>query len=273
MRLSLSEISTVGATFEEDVTAYAAAGFDAIGIWEMKLPPDDEANRTLLAQHGLEVSNCIPTIPSILPLGIPGMEGPDDVEERIQAICLSIRRLAAYAPESVVCLTGPVGGRTEDDARAIVVDALRRIGAAAVAADVPLAFEPVHCTQRASVSFVNSLRDALSLLDEAGLPGAGIMFDVYHVWDDPSAWDTIGRAAYRIHGVHISDWPAEPGRTDRLLPGEGMSGTKALIEALDLAGFSGSLDVEIFSDPEHFWGLAVDEAARRAYAAASALVD
>ena len=51
MRLSLSEISTVGATFEEDVRAYAAAGFDAIGIWEFKLPPDDEANLALLAEQ------------------------------------------------------------------------------------------------------------------------------------------------------------------------------------------------------------------------------
>ena len=43
MTLSLSEISTVGASFEEDVRAYAAAGFDGIGIWEMKLG-DDEAD-------------------------------------------------------------------------------------------------------------------------------------------------------------------------------------------------------------------------------------
>ena len=272
MRLSLSEISTVGATFEEDVAAYAAAGFDAIGIWEMKLPEDDEASRELLARHGLEVSNCVPAIPSILPLGIPGMEGPDDPEERIRAICLSVHRLAGYRPESIVCLSGPLGGRTEDEGRALVVDGLRRIGAAATAADVPLAFEPVHRTQHDSVSFVNSLQDAIALLDAAGLHEGGLMFDLYHVWDDPAVWDTIGRAAYRIHGVHISDWPAEPGRTDRVLPGEGVSGTKQLVDALDLSGFSGCLDVEIFSEPDRFWGLPVEEAARRAHAAASALV-
>ena len=47
--LSLSEISTVGASFEEDVRAYAAAGFDGIGIWEMKLGDDDAALETLRA--------------------------------------------------------------------------------------------------------------------------------------------------------------------------------------------------------------------------------
>ena len=216
MRLSLSEISTVTATFEEDVQAYAAAGFDAIGLWEMKLPPDDEANRALLARHGLEASNCIPDVPSILPLGIPGMEGPADPEERIQALCLSVRRLAGYRPESVVCLSGPLGGRTEAEGRAIVVDGLRRIGAAAAAADVPLAFEPVHRTQHDVVSFVNSIPYAIELLEEAGLHHAGLM--------------------------------------------------------LDLSGVSGSLDVEIFSEPDRFWGLPVDEAARRAHAAVAALV-
>ena len=76
MRLALSEISTVNASFSEDVAAYAAAGFDGIGIWEMKLPADDGPNRALLREAGLGVANCIPTVPSILPLRLPGMEGP-----------------------------------------------------------------------------------------------------------------------------------------------------------------------------------------------------
>jgi hypothetical protein len=56
MILSLSEISTVGSSFEEDVGAYAAAGFDAIGLCEFKLPSDDNANATLLHKHGLRVA-------------------------------------------------------------------------------------------------------------------------------------------------------------------------------------------------------------------------
>ena len=51
MKLSLSAITTVNASFEDDVRAYAAAGFDAIGLWELKLPADDAANRALLAEQ------------------------------------------------------------------------------------------------------------------------------------------------------------------------------------------------------------------------------
>ena len=272
MKLALSEISTVNSTFAEDVAAYAAAGFDAIGIWEFKLPDDDEANLALLRQHGLTVANCVPTVPTILQLGIPGMEGPADPEIRIEGLCASMRRLAAYDPESVLCLTGPLAGRTPDDGRAIVIDGLRRAAAAAREVDVTLALEPAHRTQRETTSFVNSIEDALALLHDAGLDEVGLLLDVYHLWDDPALWDLIARASYRIAGVHFADWPTEAGRTDRVLPGEGVGRTKEVVDALALSGWDGSLDVEIFSEPDRFWAHPVDEAARRALAAVSALV-
>jgi len=272
VNLALSEISTVNATFAEDVAAYAAAGFDAIGIWEFKLPDDDEANVALLREHGLTVANCVPAVPTILQLGIPGMEGPAEPEMRIEGLCASARRLAAYDPESVLCLTGPQGGRATEDARAVVVDGLQRVAAAARAADVTLALEPAHRSQREATSFVNSIEDALALLHEAGLDEVGLLVDVYHVWDDPALWDLIARASYRIAGVHLADWPTEPGRTDRLLPGEGLGRTKEIVDALELSGWEGSLDVEIFSEPARFWSHAPDEAARLAFAAVSALV-
>jgi len=270
--LALSEISTVNATFAEDVAAYAAAGFDAIGIWEFKLPDDDAANIALLREHGLTVANCVPAVPTILQLGIPGMEGPAEPEMRIEGLCASMRRLAIYNPESVLCLTGPLGGRTAGDARAVVVDGLQRVAAAAREVDVTLALEPAHRSQRESASYVNSIEDALALLHEASLDEVGLLIDVYHVWDDAALWDLIARASYRIAGVHLADWPAEVSRTDRLLPGEGVGRTKEIVDALALSGWEGSLDVEIFSEPDRFWSHPVDEAARLAFRAVSALV-
>jgi sugar phosphate isomerase/epimerase len=270
-RLALSEISTAGASFEEDVVAYAAAGFDAIGLWEYKLPSDDDANIALLAEHGLTVANCVPAFPSFLPLALPGMEGADDVGERLDGLCTSVARLARYRPESVVCLTGPLGDRSETEGRRIVVEGLERLAQVARDADVPLAFEPIHRSQREHVSFVNSIEEAIGILDEAGLDDVGLMLDLFHVWDDRAVWDTIARATYRIAGVHVADWPADPSRTDRELPGLGISRTQELVDALLLSGFDGSLDVEIFADPKRFGGLPVDEAARQAYAAVAAV--
>jgi sugar phosphate isomerase/epimerase len=273
VRTSLSEISTVSASFADDVSAYAAAGFDGIGIWELKLPADDKANRALVREHGLAVANCVPAVPSFLPLGIPGMEGPADPTERRDAICASIRRFAAFEPECVLCLPGPTGERSDWDARRIVLDGLQAAAATARDVGVTLAFEPVHRSQRGTVSFVNSIGDAIDLLDEARLDDVALLIDLWHVWDDELVWDFVGRASYRIAGVHVADWPDDAGRTDRVLPGEGVSDTKALVDALALSGWDGYLDVEIFSEPERFWALPVEEAARQAHAALTALLD
>lgn len=267
MRLALSEISTVEASFEDDVAAYAAAGFDGIGIWEFKLPADDGSNLALLRDSGLAVANCVPTVPSIFPLRLPGMEGPADVHERIGALCASMRRLAAYEPESVLVITGPLG---DTGSRDLVINGLRAIAAAADEADVRLGLEPIHPSQHDTVSFVNSIADALALLDEAGLDGVGIMADTYNLWDEKP--QTLASVAPRVTGLHLADVPADPGRTDRALPGESGRRSADLARALTQAGWDGFLEVEIFSTPDLFWSLPVTEAARRAYASASALL-
>jgi len=265
VRLSLSEISTVNASFAEDVAAYAAAGFDGIGIWEMKLPRDDGTNRALLRDAGLAVANCVPTVPSILPLLLPGMEGPPDLKERAASLRASIRRLAVFEPESVVCLTGAAGDLDPTKARALVRAGLREVAAAAREAGVRLGLEPAG----ASVSIVATVAETLELLDEAELDDVGVMADTYNLWDEtPKALAAVAR---RVTGLHIADAPRQPGREDRLLPGEGGTRAAEHVHALGEAGWDGFLDVEIFSTPDRFWGLAVDEAARRAHAAVSRL--
>jgi sugar phosphate isomerase/epimerase len=270
MRLALSEISTVGASFAEDVAAYTAAGFDGIGIWEMKLPEDDAANLALLRRAGLAVANCVPTVPSILPLLLPGMEGPPDPGERIALLCASVRRLAAYEPECVLCLTGPLGELEPGRAREIVGEGLADIAAAAREAGVRFGLEPSTPRQRETVSFVNTVSDALALLDEAGLDDVGVMADTYNLWhEEPGA---LAAVADRVTGLHVADEPVAPEGDERVLPGEGGARSAEHVSALREAGWNGHLDVEIFSTPSGFWGLPVDEAARRAYAAVSTFV-
>jgi len=266
MKLALSEISTVNASFQEDVTAYAAAGFGGIGIWEMKLPPDDAANIARLRENGLGVANCVPAIPSILPLRIPGMDGPPEPADRIAALRASMNRLAPYEPESVLVLTGPA---IDERSRAVVIAGLYEIAEAASAAGVRLGLEPSHPSQHESVSFVNWIDDTLALLAEADLDHVGLMIDTYNLWNESP--DRLAAVADRVSGLHVADEPSDPNRTDRALPGE--AGTRSFdhIDALRRAGWDGYLDVEIFSTPEGFWGLPVDEAAGRAYAAIARL--
>lgn len=261
MTLSLSEISTVGASFAEDLRAYAAAGFEGIGIWESKLG-DDEADLAGFRSSGLRATNCVPFVPSILPNAV--VPGPEDVEERIESMCASMARLARFEPDCILCLTGPGG---EDD-HVTIVDGLRRVAAAAEDAGVRLGLEPIHVSQREALTVITTIPETLELLEEAGLPQVGIMVDLWHVGDTPDVERHLAENVDRITGVHVAE--QLPGRADRGLPGGRCA---ELMRVLRDAGWRGAWDVEIFGDPERddsLWALDVDEAARRAYAAVRA---
>jgi sugar phosphate isomerase/epimerase len=262
---SISQITTLGAAFEADLRAYAAAGVDGIGLWEIKLPEggDNQAHEQLEAS-GLGRAAAVPAVPSILPL--PLMQGPTDPRERIDAICASVHRLARFEPSSVVCLTGP------GDDRDTVVEGLRTIGDEAARAGMRIGLEPINRLGGENWTSISSLQEAAELLDDADRPALGIQFDSWHVWNTPELVDEIERHAHRFVGVHIADW-RDPTRgwADRVLPGDGVADLPALLGTLERAGWNGFYDLEIFSDngtfgnawPGSLWDVPEEELARR----------
>jgi sugar phosphate isomerase/epimerase len=266
--LSICEFSTIGASFEEDLVAYAAAGAGGIGICEFKLG-DDALDRKRLRESGLAATHCVPAVPSILPL--PLIEGPADPEERVEAICASIRRLAAFDPVCCLCLTGPAGEQDETEARRIVVEGLRRIGEDAARAGVRMSVEPIQREFAHLWTLVSSIPETVELLEDVGRPELQIFIDTWHLWNTPTLMEDIGEHVGRFAGIHVADW-REPTRStnDRVLPGDGVADLPAILGALDGAGYAGWYDVEIFSDAElqdSLWKLDPGELARRARAA------
>ena len=234
MRLSISQITTVGQSFADDLDAYRAARADGIGIWEMKLG-DDSLER--FRASGLGAAAAVPTVPSILPL--PLMDGPVDPGERVEAIRAGIRRLAPFEPECVLFLTGP------GDDRETILEGIRAIADEGREQGVPVALEPIQREFAQYWTVVSSLDEAAALIDESGAE-VGLLYDSWHLWREPA--EQIERHRDRIRGVHLADW-REPTRNtnDRVLPGDGRVDFRPILEALRWDGF---YDLEIFSDPE-----------------------
>jgi sugar phosphate isomerase/epimerase len=246
-RFAVSEFSTMPLSYEEDLAAYAAGGAAGIGIAEAKLPEgQDRESLARLRESGLKATICLPAGLSVLPL--PAFPGPDDPEERIASLCASVRRFAPFEPETMLCLTGPVGDRDPQEARRIVIEGLRAVARAGEEAGVRVALEPIHASARDDFTIVDNIPDAVSLLDEAGVPSMGILFDTWHLWDTPNVLDHIREQAHRFPAVHVNDW-RDPTRgwDDRALPGDGIMGLPAMFGALDAAGFDGWYELEIFS--------------------------
>jgi sugar phosphate isomerase/epimerase len=256
-RFSISQITTVTQSFTDDLDAYQAAGANGIGIWETKLA-DDSLER--FRASGLEAAAAVPAVPSILPL--PLMEGPADPAERIEAICAGIRRLAPFEPLCVLFLTGP------GDDRAAVLEGIRTIADEGERAGVRVALEPIQREFAELWTVVSSLDASARLLDEADRPDVGLMYDTWHLWNQPL--EQIQRHRDRIAGVHVADW-REPTRNtnDRVLPGDGVVEFGPIVDALQ---WDGLFDLEIFSDPElpdSLWREDPREVARRGMEALS----
>lgn len=258
-RYSISQITTVTQSFADDLDAYRAAGAGGIGIWESKLADD---SLECFRASGLEAAAAVPAVPSILPL--PLMEGPADPGERVEAICAGIRRLAPFEPACVLFLTGPGGDR------AAVLDGIRAIAEEGERAGVRVALEPIQREFAHFWTIVSSLDDAAELLAEAGRPELGLMYDSWHLWNQPV--EQIERHRERIAAVHVADW-REPTRNtnDRVLPGDGVVEFGPIVEALR---WEGLYDLEIFSDPElpgSLWREDPRELARRGMEALSSV--
>jgi sugar phosphate isomerase/epimerase len=269
-KFSISQVSTLTASFDDDLRSYAEGGVDAIGIWELKLGEGrDDAALEAFEASGLGAATAVPAVPSILPLAL--LPGPADPRERIDAILRSIHRLAPFRPAAILCITGPCSTGPGPD-RALVVEGLRELGAEAARAGLRLALEPFQREGLESWSIVNTLSEAVELVDEAGSPAIGVQFDVWHLWNTPDLLDEIALHAHRLAGVHVSDW-REPTRgwADRALPGDGGAGVPAILGALERAGWDGFYDLEIFSDngtfgaayPDSLWDVEPDELVRR----------
>ena len=261
-RISVSQITTLRSSFADDLRHYAEAGLDGIGVWELKLPEGEDTELLeLFEASGLESAAAVPAIPSILPLPLLG--GPENPDERIEAYCHSIARLAPFHPSGLVLLTGTGSGRDPDDARATVVDGLRTIAAEAERHGVRVGIEPYQRDSGEQWTIAGSIPDAVELIHEAGDPPAlGIQFDVWHLWNTPTLFDDIARESGRFTGVHVCD-VRDPTRgwADRALPGDGPADVPAILQALDAAGWEGLYDIEIFSDdgtfgstyPDSYW--------------------
>jgi sugar phosphate isomerase/epimerase len=275
-RVSVSQITTLRSSFVDDVQAYARAGLDGIGVWELKLGDGGDARALeALEASGLASAAAVPGVPSILPLPLLG--GPADPAERIDAYCRSLERLAPFRPSGLVLLTGTADGRDADAARATVVDGLRTIGAEAKRLGLEIGIEPYQRDGGGPWTIVSSIPEAIELLHDAGDPEAvGIQFDVWHLWNTPTLFADIENEVERFVGVHVCD-VRDPTRgwADRALPGEGIADVPRILRALDDAGWSGLYDIEIFSDdgtfgahyPDSFWAAPADETLAHARAA------
>lgn len=243
MRVSMNEMTTYRWSFEQDVAAYARAGFSAIGVWRQKLSDCGETRaQELLAANGLAVSNL---------LWAGGFTGHDGrtLRESIEDAAEAIRLAHLLRAGTLVVYSGPRGGHTHNHARRLVRDALKDLLPQAEELNVALALEPMHVDCAAEWTFLTSLDEALAFIDGLGSPNLKLAFDTYQLGFSQIPMNRVAEIADRIAVVHLGDGRAPPHQEqNRCRLGEGVVPLGEFVAALTSGGFNGYFDVELLGE-------------------------
>jgi sugar phosphate isomerase/epimerase len=247
-RYAVNAYSTPHNSAIDDIEQVARTGGRGVGLWEGKFAPgEDAAIAAALSAEGIRATYCVPAVHTILPVpfNLPGV--PSDPAARVDAICESIPRLAAFDPLAIVIGPGTSGdpdhpvGPVE-----AIAEWLPRIADVAAAHGQTLTFE-LLAERRGSPLF--SLPMIAEFLDQVRRPDIGIMFDIYHSWCEPDLLEHIREHGPRINSVHVNDIrPEERSGFDRMMPGEGRGVAARIIAALLESGYDGWWELEVFSD-------------------------
>lgn len=247
--VSVNQLCLPRTSFADDVALAAELGYSGIAIDLAKLGsgPDDYAI-ALMQRSGLAAGVCCNSVWSILP--IPNFPTPADPTERIESICAGVRRLAPFRPESVFCVLGQPGEHGVSSAWRMVEDGLRRIHDVALESGVTLSIETMtrEGGRRIEQPMVATIEQTLALVDRLGLGDVRVVVDIWHLHDSPGLLDALRTYAGQISAVQMCDYHAPRSWRDRLLPGDGEGRVPEALAALEEGGFTGWLDLEVFSD-------------------------
>ncbi len=268
-RLCVHTITTKPWSLEECLTEYPLQGVSGITVWRNALDgrPLAESAR-MLRESGL----------AVVSLCRGGFFPGTDSRLREKALDdnrLAIEQAHAIGAPSVVLVCGAVPGQSLDVSRGQIAEGIAAVLPDAVAAGVRLLIEPLHPMYADDRSAINTLRQANEICDRLGSPeGLGIALDVYHVWWDPELREMIEVTARagRLDAFHLCDWrtPTVDLLNDRGLMGEGCIPLGQLTQWVEMAGFRGFREVEIFS--HRWWGTDQREFLKRIVASYRAVI-
>jgi 4-hydroxyphenylpyruvate dioxygenase len=247
----LSQVCSLGSSFEDDLDGYADAAGSAIELWLTKLEEYLTRHsvadvRSRAADRGLKLAAASFQGGLILSQGEARRVAWDQFQRRL-GLCAELE-----VPVLVV-VADFLGPFNETDIERAQVS-LRQAGEAAEMSNVKIALE-----FQARNTFVNNLETAAMLVEAVGHPCVGICLDLFHFFVGPSKFDDLGLLSpENLLHVQVSDVGDRPRElasdADRILPGDGDFRLKAVFDALRQIGYRGAVSLELLNPM--FWQIA-----------------
>lgn len=248
-RFSINQMTVKQLSIPELVDACLESDVPGVGLWREPVRSYGvEATAKLVRDAGL-------TVTTLCRGGFLTALDPDERARALDDNRRAVDEAAALGTDTLVLVSGglPAGSRDLHGARERIADALGELGPYAQERGVRLAIEPLHPMYASDRCVVSTLAQALDLAERFPAQQVGVTVDTYHIWWDDRAPEQIARAGAggRIHTFQLADWTTP--LPEGVLNGRGQIGDGAIdmrewLSYVEAAGYSGSVEVELFND-------------------------
>ena len=235
-RVSVSAVSSWGATFDEDLAMWERLDVGHVGL---SLRKCEEVGLDVAARRirdaGLRVSDFVEC-------GWCELADAATWPAYRDRLLAALDAMRAVAAPVLVLTTGPAGRLVWEDAARALGEVLDPVITAANSGVVRVAIENTS-PMRLDLSFATTLRDTVDLADQLD---AYVCVELNSCWAERGFDATVARAADRIAHVQCSD-ALTGGLTtpDRLVPGDGDIPLATRFDALARAGYAGAFEIEM----------------------------
>jgi sugar phosphate isomerase/epimerase len=252
-RLSLNQATTKKWTLREAVEGCVRAEIPWIGLWRDKIAEIGlKESSTLIRDAGIQVSG-------IIKGGLFPSNSAHEWQKIIDENKRAIEESAKLGAKALVMVGGGLPTRDVDYARMQFEEGIAEILPFAKSYGVKLGIEPLHPMFAADRSIIVSLAQANKIAKAYQPDEVGVIIDIYHVWWDPDLYNQIAVCGEHILGFHVSDWivPMPDMLNGRGMMGDGVIEIRRIRRAVDVAGYNGPIEVEIFN--QKIWDQPGDE--------------
>src|SRR3989454_5460610 len=252
-RLSLNQATTQHWSVREAVEGCTRAGIPFIGLWREKVA------RIGLRESARIIHDSSLNVSSLCRGGWFSAATTAERQKRLDDNRRAIDEAVELGTDMLVLVCGPAPDRDIAAARSYVEQALTALVPYAAERSVKLGIEPLHPMYAAERSVIVTRAQANRLARQFSQENVGVVIDVYHVWWDPEIYAEIAAASGRIPGFHVCDWlvPAPDMLLGRGMMGDGVIELRRLRTAVEEAGYTGPIEVEIFH--QALWDMPCDD--------------
>lgn len=234
-QLSVSAVSSWQWTLDEDLTFWADAGIDHVGLSFRKLEEAGlDASVARVRDAGLRVSN-------IVELGWWDLADPSTWPAQQERLLAAVD-VAGALGGCLVLTTGPARSLDWDAAADALAGALEPVQFVAHAVSVPLTIENTG-PLRLDLSFCTTARDGVDL---ARRLAAGLCLEINSCFAERDLAGTIDGARDVLAHVQLSDFVIGSLSTpDRAVPGDGDIPLASIIDTVLATGYRGAFEIEM----------------------------